>query len=70
MRKYREPASVIVQLVLPIVYVVAGILITDTNDFTVTQDSPISIDYTAYQSDLEAKGGTVYTYTNRTSENQ
>ncbi len=56
----------IVLMVLPIVYAVAGMVLTDISDYDDTQGTPLSISAGAYE-DLYSDGS-VYTFTNRTGQ--
>ncbi len=72
-RKIREPGAVFVQLVLPVLYVIIGLLLTDITDYDNDQDQPLVFSPGLYAGEYDDGDGSkvaesVYTYVNRTGE--
>ena len=66
-RWFREPAIIFFQLILPLIYVVAAMEITQTGNYSTVIDEPLTLDAESlYQSEIPSRYDYIYSLVNNT----
>ena len=66
-RWFREPAIIFFQLILPLIYVVAAMEITQTGNYSTVTDEPLTLDAESlYQSEIPSRYDYIFSLVNNT----